>query len=122
MIYPHYLAYFNELIGGPDNGQKYLIDSNLDWGQDLKGLKKWLDKNGIAETIKLNYDNKLEADYRKINYEAYNFCEKPTKGIFAIRVNNLVGQAPTLRNCFRWLDNYEPIAKIGYSIWIYNLE
>jgi hypothetical protein len=33
-IFPHYLEYFNELIGGPSNGFKYLLDSNLDWGQD----------------------------------------------------------------------------------------
>ena len=42
-IYPHYLAYFNELAGGPQNGHRVLIDSNLDWGQDLKGLKRWMD-------------------------------------------------------------------------------
>ena len=120
-IYPHYLAYFNEAVG-PDNGHKYLIDSNLDWGQDLKGLKKWLDKKGIDDKIKLNYDNKLETDYRGINYETYNFCEKPTTGIFAIRINNLVGKAPTLRNCFRWLDEHEPIARIGHTIWVYDLK
>ena len=40
LIHPHYLAYFNELIGGPKNGYKYLTDSNLDWGQDLPSLAK----------------------------------------------------------------------------------
>ena len=33
---PHQLAYFNEIVGGPDRGYYYLSDSNLDWGQDLK--------------------------------------------------------------------------------------
>ena len=33
-IFPNYLAYFNELIGGPRNGYLWLVDSNLDWGQD----------------------------------------------------------------------------------------
>ena len=37
-IHPHYLAYFNELAGGPSRGYRLLADSNLDWGQDLKGL------------------------------------------------------------------------------------
>ena len=36
--YPHYLAYFNEAAGGPAGGWRWLVDSNLDWGQDLKGL------------------------------------------------------------------------------------
>jgi hypothetical protein len=44
-IYPHYLAYFNELAGGPAGGRYHLVDSSLDWGQDLPGLKAWLDAN-----------------------------------------------------------------------------
>ena len=34
-IYPHSLSYFNESIGGPLNGPKHLLGSNVDWGQDL---------------------------------------------------------------------------------------
>jgi len=39
--YPHYIAYFNPLV---PRGKAYqhLVDSNLDWGQDLPGLAKWL--------------------------------------------------------------------------------
>jgi hypothetical protein len=43
-IYPHYLAYFNQLAGGPRHGYRHLVDSSLDWGQDLPGLKRWLDE------------------------------------------------------------------------------
>jgi hypothetical protein len=43
ITYPNHLSYFNELVGGPNNGYKYLIDSNVDWGQDLPALKKWID-------------------------------------------------------------------------------
>ena len=39
--YPHYLAYFNAWVGGPDRGYFQLIDSSLDWGQDLKELGRW---------------------------------------------------------------------------------
>jgi hypothetical protein len=41
-IRPHYLAYFNVLAGGPVNGWRHLVDSSLDWGQDLPGLAQWL--------------------------------------------------------------------------------
>jgi 4-amino-4-deoxy-L-arabinose transferase-like glycosyltransferase len=44
-IYPHYIAYFNELAGGPAGGRLHLVDSSLDWGQDLPGLKAWLGAN-----------------------------------------------------------------------------
>ncbi len=42
-FWPNYLAYFNLLIGGPRNGYKHLVDSSLDWTQDVKELKRWLD-------------------------------------------------------------------------------
>ena len=41
-IHPHYLAYFNELVGGPDRCYVHLSDSNVDWGQDLPAFSRWL--------------------------------------------------------------------------------
>ncbi len=49
-IHPHYLAYFNQLVGGPGNGYRHLVDSSLDWGQDLPGLKAWLDREGLTDS------------------------------------------------------------------------
>jgi hypothetical protein len=43
--WPHYLAYFNILAGGPRHAYRHLVDSSLDWSQDLKGLKRWLDEH-----------------------------------------------------------------------------
>jgi len=55
-IYPHYLAYFNQLVGGPKHGYKYFVDSSLDWGQDLPHLKRWLDENvKEGENVYLSY-------------------------------------------------------------------
>ena len=45
--YPAYLAYENELWGGPANTYKYLSDSNADWGQQLHDTKRYLDQHGI---------------------------------------------------------------------------
>lgn len=47
-MYPHQLAYFNELAGGPASGHKHLLHSNLDWGQDLLFVKDWYRKNGAG--------------------------------------------------------------------------
>jgi 4-amino-4-deoxy-L-arabinose transferase-like glycosyltransferase len=56
MIYPHPIAFFNLLAGGPDRGWRSLGDSSLDWGQDLPGLAAWLDKNRTPdETVYLSY-------------------------------------------------------------------
>ncbi|HBC87343.1 MAG TPA: hypothetical protein DCZ94_10345 [Lentisphaeria bacterium] len=53
-IWPHYLAYFNQLAGGPQNGYRHLVDSSLDWGQDLKGLGKWLKEKELLNQKKTN--------------------------------------------------------------------
>ena len=47
-VHPNYLAYFNEAAGGPAQGWRWLVDSNVDWGQELPGLKRYMDANGIA--------------------------------------------------------------------------
>ena len=47
--YPDYLAYSNEFWGGPANTYKYLTDSNTDWGQQLKAVKKYLDNRGVKD-------------------------------------------------------------------------
>jgi hypothetical protein len=44
-VFPHYLAYFSPLAGGPKEGYKHLVDSSLDWGMDLPGLKAWVDRH-----------------------------------------------------------------------------
>ncbi len=40
--WPHYLSFFNSIVGGSKNGYQHLVDSSVDWGQDLAGLADWL--------------------------------------------------------------------------------
>jgi hypothetical protein len=47
--FPTYIAYSNELWGGPANTHKYLSDSNVDWGQQLKSVKSYLDQRHINQ-------------------------------------------------------------------------
>ena len=54
-IRPHYLAYFNAIAGGPANGWRHLVDSSLDWGQDLPGLARWIDAHAPREKLFLSY-------------------------------------------------------------------
>jgi 4-amino-4-deoxy-L-arabinose transferase-like glycosyltransferase len=57
-IAPHYLAFFNALAGGPANGHRLLVDSSLDWGQDLPGLAAWLREHNAgtaAQPVFLSY-------------------------------------------------------------------
>ncbi len=54
-IRPHYLAYFNRLAGGPEGGHRYLVDSSLDWGQNLPALADWLRANPSRAPLLLAY-------------------------------------------------------------------
>ena len=49
LAFPNYIAYANELWGGPSQTHKYLTDSNSDWGQQLKSVKQYLDQRGVKE-------------------------------------------------------------------------
>jgi hypothetical protein len=55
LVPPHHLAYFNELAGGPAGGVRNLGDSNLDWGQGLRTLARWLEQRRIEGPIGLAY-------------------------------------------------------------------
>lgn len=52
---PHYLAYFNPLLGGPANAYRYFVDSSLDWGQDLPSLARWITTHARGEKVFLSY-------------------------------------------------------------------
>ena len=65
-VYPNNLAFFNRAVGGPSNGYRYLADSNIDWGQDLKPLKAWMDRQGVSH-INLAYFGTAEPEYYGIN-------------------------------------------------------
>jgi hypothetical protein len=80
-IRPHYLAYFNGLVGGPENGWRHLVDSSLDWGQDLPTLKDWLDRNNPKnEPVFLSYFGSGDADYEGVRAKHLYFLSstRPT--------------------------------------------
>ena len=130
---PHQLAYFNEIVGGPDRGYYYLSDSNLDWGQDLKGLKAYMEREKLP-IIYLSYFGTAPPDYYGIRYQyiaGKGTLEWPppsnkvpadaTRKILAISVYNLQDVSRPGDPLFRWLWVREPTAKIGYSIFVYDL-
>lgn len=128
-IFPNYLTYFNELVGGAKNGYIYVTDSNLDWGQDLKRLAKWVDENNIQK-IKVDYFGGSDTNYYLGNkYEPWHGDWNPeqAKGNWlAVSATALQGgrglAAPGFTSptgYYRWLYQYEPAIVIGNSIFVY---
>jgi hypothetical protein len=71
--WPHYLAYFNPIHGGPAEAYRHLVDSSLDWGQDLPGLKKWLADSGAESStspVYLSYFGTADPAYYGIRARA----------------------------------------------------
>lgn len=129
--FPLYLSYYNELAGGSKNGYKYAVDSNYDWGQDLKRLADFVEKNNI-EKIRVAYFGGDSLEYRLgKKLEANWIYQEPAlnKGWIAISATFLqegrAEPAPDYHEdttFFKWLDNYEPAGRAGHSIFIYHLD
>lgn len=132
-----HLAYFNELAGGPTRGSKLLLDSNLDWGQDLKRLARWLREQEIQEPINLVYFGAADPSYygiRYVNLEGgfYGAPEVPLSaaripGWFAISANDYAGISfkESSRDRYRrFLDEHgaRRVGRAGYSILIFRIE
>lgn len=130
-VYPHNLAFFNSFVGGPADGYKYLADSNVDWGQDLKGLKHWMDTQGVKQ-INLVYFGTADPAYYGIQYtrlpggtvhpRMQNPLAQPQlPGYVAISTTVLDGVYLTRegRKFYAPLADREPVGTIGHSINIY---
>lgn len=144
--FPSYLSYFNEAAGGPKNGYKYVTDSNLDWGQDLKRLSEWVDD--YNKTIGVGGDmckikeynithacgipiDKIRVDYFGGSNPAYHLGDKfiswtgtnaPEPGWYAISAlflqESIYKKKPAGQQDYSWTKNYTPI-RIGDSIFVY---
>ncbi len=134
-IAPNYLAFFNAIAGGPDNGWHALVDSNIDWGQDLPNLADWMAENGV-DHVWLSYFGEARPEYYGIDYTGLDsfpprlmnpqarpfYPDNPAPGIYAISVTNLQGVLFANHDQFAYFRQLQPAAKVGYSIFIYKVE
>lgn len=124
--HPHYLAYFNALAGGSAGGPRILLDSNVDWGQDVTTLADWLALRGNPPVWLALYAAEDPAAYG-VRGRPLRGC-RPVGGLLAISVNVRYGLyrarnplAPPVPGCYAWLDGREPVARPGGSILVYDL-
>jgi 4-amino-4-deoxy-L-arabinose transferase-like glycosyltransferase len=78
-IHPHYLAYFNSASGGPDRQPAHLIDSNLDWGQDLVGLREWCRRKLPNERIGLAYFGQINPSIFALRNDPFDWFLPPVE-------------------------------------------
>ena len=136
-IHPHYLSYFNLLAGGPNGGRDVLVDSNVDWGQDLLRLRQWQVENSMDD-LKLGYFGTADPAFYGLQYEPLPGFPReefyatlwanppfnpaaPEPGVYAISVSSLWESHTESKNVYPWFRNREPDDQIGYSILIYQV-
>lgn len=134
--FPHSMSFFNTISGGPLHGHHYLLDSNIDWGQDLLFLKRWYDNHPASRPFHIAYFGGVS-----VNPEVAGIIGSPVPGYvpsehgrveardwiqpgwFAISINHLQGyrhyQSDVPR--FTYFQRLQPVARTGYSIVLYHL-
>jgi hypothetical protein len=122
--FPYYTAFFNVLAGGPAAGPRYLLDSNLDWGQDLKRVRRFMQDHHI-EKIRLQYFGSFEPSDIGLRYDGVPLTSdaRGRAGLdeyVAISATLLNGQYVDPQ-WFAWLRPLTPVERIGYSIYVYDL-
>jgi hypothetical protein len=126
-VAPRYLQFFNEAAGGPSGGHRMLIDSNIDWGQDLLRLSHYMKEEGLAR-INLAYFGRVDPRVYGIDFVPLESQQQ--HGPTAISASFLMGRPYfwyrrgrmgwVNHDAYTWLQQYEPVARVG-SMFIYDL-
>lgn len=125
-VYPHQLAYFNEVSGGPENGYRHLLHSNFDWGQDLLFLRQKLEEPVRSGSAPVLLHVHLFYDPGDLGIR----CRRPT-GLagkddlrpVAFGVTTLLEEAADLQSSAQALSaefaQLPPSYRAGHTIWVY---
>ena len=122
--YPHYLAFFNWASGGAANGSHYLLDSNLDWGQDSKNLANFVRDHHVTPLCTALFGtapgNYYVREARNLHQTGMPEGVEHLPCVVAVSANFLHGLyiPPAV---FAPLRQRQPMAEIGHSIYLYDL-
>ncbi len=128
-VQPHQLAFFSLLAGGPGRGYAWLVDSNLDWGQDLPALAEELRKRGDPP-VYLSYFGVGDPSYYGIRYlplawysgtQRREGVAEPAAPLLAVSATNLQGVYYADHDVWAWLKTRRPAFVAGHSIFLYDL-
>jgi hypothetical protein len=123
-IAPQHLAYFNPLAGGPESGYKRLVDSNLDWGQDLVQLTEWMAANRASDVgIAYFGSAPLSAYDGRINSWRAMDRDVPAGQDAVVVISATYLQGIFLcGDPFAGFRRLEPSGRIGYSLLAYSAQ
>ncbi len=120
LAHPNHLAYFNEMAKShPEN---VLVDSNLDWGQDIYRLAVRLEERNIDELWSCLHSSHRRPDLVKLGLPPVDKLPpyKERSGWIAVSMTCLkLGTLEPPYDQYDWLEAHEPVERIGRSIFLY---
>lgn len=126
-VAPRYIQYFNEAAGGPERGHRMLVDSNIDWGQDLIRLREWMVANKV-DSIALAYFGRVDPRVYGVNFKPLE--RGVTHGKAVVSGSFLMGRpyfwilGGRMRwvpaRTYEWLQGERPVARVG-SMFVFDL-
>ena len=133
-IAPYHLAYFNPFAGGPLQGDRWLLDSNFDWGQAHKALRRYMTGQGVP-MIYCAYTGNSDPWYYGVRYQYVpgsgnlpNAKERPARvppatprELFAINAMVLHSLHFSDPHLYDWLAGRRPIARPGWAWFVYDI-
>jgi 4-amino-4-deoxy-L-arabinose transferase-like glycosyltransferase len=115
--YPDYLAFFNALAG--DQPQRILVDSNLDWGQDLYRLRDTLAARRIGDSVKVAYFGTADLAAAGVPRARLLGLHERATGWIAASETYLAGE--WVGGAYAWLLDYPSVARIGPSMRLWHI-
>ena len=117
--HPDYLAYFNHFAGS--HPEEILVDSDLDWGQDLLRLSETVRARKIDE-LTLGYFGTAEPSQHQLPpLKRLDPCQPATGWVAAsetlIRMRLTSGKPQCVP--YAWLEAFRPVGRVGHSIRLY---
>jgi len=120
--HPDYLAYFNVLAY--NQPEKFVVDSDLDWGQDLLRLANELKLRDIDQ-VYIAYHGSLGIDLDNFSLPTYYILQPYTKVEGWVAISKTIIKRGTNQypnNQSTWLLDFEPVSQIGKSMLLYHIE
>jgi len=121
MAHPDYLPYFNEIASS--SPERFVVGSDLDWGQDLHRLGVELRNRGVQKVSLECFGNAIHLG-KHLGLPLIKPLRRyePTTGWIAISVRKLKDVRNPPHDGYKWLEAYEPVATVGKSIKLYYVQ
>jgi len=116
-VVPRSLSFFNVACGGSNQGYRYLVDSNLNWGQDIPLVERWLEEHPQSRPLKIAWLAVYDLD--AIGIDLPPAVSPPFQpGWYIIGANRLVHP----NDHFAQFRKIEPVDRIGSGFFVYYLD